>query len=50
MKWLNLVWIGAPDELLYEKVVAFIHLHSQSTWSKELEVRLGSMSATEHHP
>lgn len=32
--------IGAPDELLYEKVVAFVHLHKQYTWSKELEVKM----------
>jgi len=32
--------IGAPDELLYEKVVAFVHLHKQYAWSKELEVRI----------
>ena len=32
--------IGAPDELLYEKVVAFVHLHRQYTWSKELEVKI----------
>jgi len=32
--------IGAPDELLYEKVVAFVHLHKQFTWSKELEVKV----------
>jgi len=32
--------IGAPDELLYEKVVAFVHLHKQYTWSKELEVKI----------
>ena len=32
--------IGAPDELLYEKVVAFITLHKQYTWSKELEVKI----------
>jgi acetyl-CoA synthetase len=32
--------IGAPDELLYEKVVAFVHLHKQFTWSKELEVKI----------
>lgn len=32
--------IGAPDELLYEKVVAFVHLHKQCTWSKELEVKI----------
>ena len=32
--------IGAPDELLYEKVVAFVHLHKQFTWSSELEVKI----------
>ena len=32
--------IGAPDELLYEKVVAFVHLHRQFTWSRELEVKI----------
>lgn len=32
--------IGAPDNLLYEKVVAFIHLHKQFSWSKELEVKI----------
>ena len=32
--------IGAPDELLYEKIVAFVHLHKQFTWSKELEVKV----------
>jgi len=32
--------IGAPDEVLYEKVVAFVHLHKQFTWSKELEVKI----------
>jgi acetyl-CoA synthetase len=32
--------IGAPDEMLYEKVVAFVHLHKQFTWSKELEVKI----------
>lgn len=32
--------IGAPDELLYEKIVAFIHLHKQFSWSKELEVKI----------
>lgn len=32
--------IGAPDDLLYEKVVAFVHLHKQYAWSKELEVKL----------
>ena len=32
--------IGAPDELLYEKVVAYVCLHKQYAWSKELEVKL----------
>ena len=32
--------IGAPDKLLFEKVVAFVHLHKQYVWSKELEVKI----------
>lgn len=32
--------IGAPDELLYEKVIAFVHLHKQYAWSKELELKM----------
>lgn len=32
--------IGAPDELLYEKVVAYVHLHKQFNWSRELEVKI----------
>lgn len=32
--------IGAPDELLYEKVIAFICLHKQYSWSRNLEVRI----------
>lgn len=32
--------IGAPDELLYEKVVAFVHLHDRFAWSRELEVKI----------
>lgn len=32
--------IGAPDELLYEKVIAFVNLHKQYTWTKELEVKI----------
>ena len=32
--------IGAPDELLYEKVVAFVSLHKHYVWSKELEVKI----------
>jgi acetyl-CoA synthetase len=32
--------VGVPDELLYEKIVAFIHLHEQSGWSRELEVKI----------
>lgn len=32
--------IGAPDELLYEKVVAFISLHEGVIYSKELELKI----------
>jgi len=32
--------IGAPDDLLYEKVVAFVCLHKQYTWSRELELKI----------
>ncbi len=32
--------IGAPDELLYEKIVAFVQLHKQFSWSRELEVKI----------
>lgn len=32
--------IGAPDEVLFEKVVAFVHLHSGIEPSKELEIRI----------
>ena len=32
--------IGAPDELLYEKVVAYIRLAEGVTWSKEVELKL----------
>lgn len=32
--------IGAPDDLLFEKVVAFVHLHSSYESSKELEIKL----------
>ncbi|HEY5976105.1 MAG TPA: AMP-binding protein [Geobacteraceae bacterium] len=32
--------IGAPDELLFEKVVAFIHLHSQYSYSTDLELKI----------
>lgn len=32
--------IGAPDELLYEKVVAFVSLHRQYSWSRELELKI----------
>jgi acetyl-CoA synthetase len=32
--------IGAPDDILFEKVVAFIHLHKQHIWSKELEIKI----------
>ncbi|MFA7060555.1 MAG: AMP-binding protein [Pedobacter sp.] len=32
--------IGAPDELLFEKVVAFIHLHERYQPSKDLEIKI----------
>lgn len=32
--------IGAPDDLLFEKVVAFVNLHEGCSWSRELEVKL----------
>jgi acetyl-CoA synthetase len=32
--------IGAPDELLYEKVVAFVNLHKQYEFTKELELKI----------
>lgn len=32
--------VGAPDELLFEKVVAFIQLHDGCKPSKELEIRI----------
>ncbi len=32
--------IGAPDELLYEKVIAFVSLHRQATFSRELELKI----------
>ncbi|QXE90688.1 AMP-binding protein [Geomonas subterranea] len=32
--------IGAPDDLLYEKVVAFVCLHSRFEYSKQLEVKI----------
>jgi len=32
--------IGAPDELMYEKVVAFIRLKPNLAWSRELELKL----------
>jgi len=32
--------IGAPDELFYEKVVAYVCLHSGNEWTSELEVRV----------
>jgi acetyl-CoA synthetase len=32
--------IGAPDELLYEKVVAFVHLRKPFAWSRELELKI----------
>jgi acetyl-CoA synthetase len=32
--------IGAPDELLFEKVIAFVSLHRGREWSPELELKL----------
>ena len=32
--------IGAPDELLFEKVVAFVHLHPGIAPGKELEIKI----------
>jgi len=32
--------IGAPDDLLFEKVIAFVHLHDRYEWSRELELKL----------
>ena len=32
--------IGVPDELLFEKVIAFISLHRQATYSRELELKI----------
>ncbi|MCX7046471.1 MAG: AMP-binding protein [Candidatus Sumerlaeota bacterium] len=32
--------IGAPDDLLFEKVVAFVHLHSRFTPSQDLELKI----------
>lgn len=32
--------IGAPDELLYEKVVAFVHLHEKFKPTKDLELKI----------
>lgn len=32
--------IGAPDELLFEKVVAFVNLHERFTPSTELEIKI----------
>jgi len=32
--------IGAPDDLLFEKVVAFVSLHKQYSWTSELELKI----------
>ena len=32
--------IGAPDDLLFEKVVAFVALHSGVEWNEELELKI----------
>ena len=32
--------IGAPDDLLFEKVVAFVHLHERFQPTKDLEIKI----------
>jgi len=32
--------IGVPDQLLFEKVVAFVNLHRQYSWSADLELKI----------
>lgn len=32
--------VGVPDDLLFEKVVAFIRLHADAVWSRELELKI----------
>jgi acetyl-CoA synthetase len=32
--------IGAPDEMLFEKVIAFVSLHRQAHFSRELELKI----------
>ena len=32
--------IGAPDDILFEKVVAYVRLHKQYSWSDELEMNI----------
>jgi acetyl-CoA synthetase len=32
--------IGAPDDILHEKVVAFVQLHKKFDWSNELELKI----------
>jgi acetyl-CoA synthetase len=32
--------VGLPDELLFEKVVAFVNLHAGIAWSAELELKI----------
>jgi acetyl-CoA synthetase len=32
--------IGAPDDLLFEKVVAFVNLHERAEWSIDLELKI----------
>lgn len=32
--------IGAPDDLMFEKVVAFVNLHGWAVWSVDLELRI----------
>jgi acetyl-CoA synthetase len=32
--------IGAPDELIFEKVIAFVSLHREAVYSRELELKI----------
>ena len=32
--------IGAPDELLFEKLVAFVSLHTKAVFTRELELKI----------
>lgn len=32
--------VGVPDEILFEKIVAFVSLHGQHEWSRDLELKI----------